>query len=91
MKLIRNHILKCTECTTNNLILAPPKAFIYLDKNVFIQNKDEIPVFYHLYRTVTKKSFNTNLINSNELRYDISTAILDGKRKDIYKYWWILI
>ena len=102
IKLIRKHILKCTECTTNNLILAyytddlyllntlisdyvPPEPFIYLDKNGFMQNRDGIPLFYHLYRRATNKSFNNNLININELRYYISSPILDSRQKDIYK------
>lgn len=108
IKITRNHIIKCTECNINNLIMAPyyaddlyisktletgyvpPEAFVYLDKLGYIQNNLGIPIFYHLYRRANIKSFNSNIINSNETRFDMSITRRDQyDRSNIQKFWWL--
>lgn len=76
---------------SNTLIsgYVPPEAFIYLDKNGYIQNEEGIPIFYHLFRRASNKSFNIDIINSNELRYDTSIAELDRREGNMSRYWWI--
>ncbi|KNC24125.1 hypothetical protein FF38_05532 [Lucilia cuprina] len=48
IKLIRNHILKCTECTTNNLIFAPYYTDDQYILNTLISGHVPPEAFIHL-------------------------------------------
>lgn len=64
----------------------PPEAFLYLDKNGYMQNSLGVPIFYHLYRRATDKSFDRMSVGSNNIRFDISIPEVQSN-KNIY--WWI--
>ena len=79
---------------TLNSGYVPPEAFLYLDKNGFIQNNLQVPIIYHTPRHKSDKRFiyQTNYDSNNTLlRYN--TTIPKKDCKDRYKknkkYWWL--
>ena len=105
--LIRRHILRCTKCTVNNLIMGPcfpndvyivqclntgfvpPEAFIYLDKNGYIQNQDQVPLFYHRLRRATVKRVSLDTHGNDIYKYDCSISLRDSSNAGRNNYWWL--
>ncbi|KAI8125449.1 RNA-directed DNA polymerase from mobile element jockey [Lucilia cuprina] len=70
----------------------PPEAFLFLDRNGFIQNEDGIPVFYHIYRRSNIKSIICNELTIENCRFDTNIYMKDKNIKpnlNIKKYWWL--
>lgn len=70
----------------------PPEAFLYLDKNGFIQNENEIPVLYHIYRRCNIKLISHNQLTVDNARFDTSIYIRDKNmipNLNLNKYWWL--
>jgi len=75
----------------------PPEAFIYLDKNGYIQDKKMIPIIYHIPGRKNQKTItyppNINSNNSNiYLQYSLALPDKDVNNnyllKNQKKYWW---
>lgn len=75
----------------------PPEAFLYLDRNGFIQDRNNIPIIYHVKRhmNVKKILYDRNLDGSsaNPLwRYNKAISArdhIDKHRANLRKYWWL--
>lgn len=64
----------------------PPEAFLYLDRNGYIQNENGIPIFYHIYRRAN------NQMTIDNRRFDINIYLEDKNilpNLNINKYWWL--
>ncbi|CAK9799901.1 Probable RNA-directed DNA polymerase from transposon X-element [Anthophora quadrimaculata] len=73
----------------------PPEAFIHLDTEGYIQDKDNIPLIYHITRKADNKTilYNTD-INQNSInsRQNLKLSNIDKKdrhRRNTKKYWWL--
>ena len=70
----------------------PPETFIFLDKSEFIQNSEGIPIFYHMYRRATDKSFNIESLSLTNNRFDTSIPHRDelfSHTVNSNLYWWL--
>ena len=74
----------------------PPEAFLYLDEKGFIQNNENIIIYYGIrWAGNTKITFPSNLdmtINSDLCRYSTALPkrdIKDKHRRNIERYWWL--
>lgn len=75
----------------------PPEGFIYLDATGRIQDSNNIPILYHIYRRATDRSVkyecNINIENiADRLRFDIKGSNKDKKDfKNLNRkiYWWL--
>lgn len=82
---------------TLNTGYIPPEAFIYLDQEDLILDRNNIPLIYHVPRHKNIKkilySSKINCVNDkNKIKYCISMPEKDKKSmhdKDLKKYWWI--
>lgn len=62
----------------------PPEAFIYLDQENYIQDKNKIPTIYHMPRSKLNKKIMYEpdiicILNKNRLRYSLDIPIRDYK------------
>lgn len=70
----------------------PPEAFVYLDKEGFIQDETGIPIFFHIYRRANIKAVTSNQLTTANKRFDTSFFREDRNilpNLDISKYWWL--
>lgn len=73
----------------------PPEAFIHLDGEGFIQNKENTPLIYHVTRKADDKRIlyhtDINMNNANP-KLNCKLSKIDKKdthRRDTKKYWWL--
>lgn len=79
-----------TETLQNGYV--PPEAFVYLDKEGFIQNEMGIPIFFHIYRRANVKAVASNQLTIENKRFDTSIFREDMNIRpnlNIGKYWWL--
>ena len=76
--------------------IPPPEAFTVLDKNNYIQNDNNVPVLYHVYRHAFLKSIHYppvtgDLRNRPNIIYctDLPKCDMTAKFKDTEKYAWL--
>ncbi|CAK9816206.1 Probable RNA-directed DNA polymerase from transposon X-element [Anthophora plagiata] len=73
----------------------PPESFIYLDSEGYIQNRENIPIIYHVSRKTYEKkiSYNRNIKSDDpNMRFNSKLSSIDLKdnhRKNTKKYWWL--
>ena len=74
----------------------PPEAFTYLDSEGFIQDKNNVPIIYHVYRHAFNGKIlyepNQNCLDYNDIRFSTSLPnrdIKDKHRKNFKRYWWL--
>lgn len=70
----------------------PPEAFLYLDRNRYIQNNVGVPVLYHIYRRANDKRITTNDITTDNIRFDTNFYMEDNNiipNLNFQKYWWL--
>lgn len=75
----------------------PPEAFLYLDAMGYIQDKNNIPIIYHIPRHSNDKKIdyiphldnNDTNINWKYCRTIPKRDINDTHRQDTEKYWWL--
>ena len=72
----------------------PPEAFIFLDKNGFIQNERNIPIIYHTRRKKQKTAlrYEPKLTNDNQLIFSTELPMRNCTTKALKaraKYPWI--
>lgn len=72
-----------------------PEAFTYLDANGYIQDKDNVPIIYHIKRGISKAIKyppHSSHINNDDILYDTTLPLinmLDNYRDQLEKYWWL--
>ena len=63
----------------------PPESFIYLDKLNFIQDSNNIPIFYHINRRSTNKEidneFLNNISNNRNSKFNTDISVCDKNKK----------
>ena len=75
----------------------PPEAFTYLDVNNFLQDRNNIPIIYHVNRKISNKKiiYESNLNGKEQnviWRFSMALPqrdVTDKHRKNIKKYWWL--
>lgn len=75
----------------------PPEAFLYLDNRGYIQDKNNIPVIYHVQRisgvnTIKYPPGLDSNIPNPKWRFDTTLSTrdkLDKSRKDNKRFWWL--
>ncbi|KAI8119587.1 RNA-directed DNA polymerase from mobile element jockey [Lucilia cuprina] len=70
----------------------PPEAFLFLDKNGYIQNEIGIPIIYHIYRRANIKAITCRQLTNENIRFDTSIFTDDKHIKpnlNTRKYWWL--
>lgn len=85
-----NHILN--NSTLPNKIPGP-EAFIYLDKKGYIQNENNLPIIYHIYRRPNEKGFDNTKFEQPENHMRFSAAFKWNEKHNYQKrkakYWWL--
>lgn len=68
----------------------PPEGFIFLDKNGYLQNENNLPVIYHIKRRATNKKITINVDNQahNATIYNTNISIQDTNKKKP-SCWWL--
>lgn len=66
----------------------PPEAFLLLDREDYIQNRDGVPVIYHIVRRPTDKKIvhSATDLDAALMRYSTDTGDPDPKKKS--QQWW---
>ena len=89
IKLIRKHEYILNTLATGFI---PPEAFFYLHSHGFIQNRNGIPILYHIYRRATDKRIVSKELTKNSSRFDTSASTLDFEIFIISHtkmFWWL--
>lgn len=92
-----NNLIMAPYYTNENYIsealgkgFVPPEAFIYLDKNRYIQDINGIPVIYHIYRRANIKAVQSTTYNVGDFRFNTNISQKDiALASKTRKFWWL--
>lgn len=67
----------------------PPEAFLYLDREMYIQDRNGVPIIYHIVRRPTDKRITHSAVGLDDslLRFERSCPAADSRRTQ-REYWW---
>lgn len=65
----------------------PPEAFLYLDREGYMQDGAGIPMIYHIYRRPTDKTIQYRAANVDPSMIRFNTSMPDNRAAD-RPYWW---